>query len=175
LPSNIFSCYIEGLIVLQIIFKKMTKVRIIVQKAKKYYFDEWRGNEKVCPAFGEKVYITRTGWDHIVYSRRRRLVDKIIRLKNLKVAREILESANTYQTIQKKGPYYRYGLWVIRGDRKFKVVVSSKGKKGRKVFLSFMVSSLTKRQQMKIDKHNKKIIEEFRKNNPRRKTVKRRK
>lgn len=153
----------------------MTKVKTIIGRAKKYYFEEWRGNEKICPAFGEKVYITRTGWNHIVHLPRRRLVDKIIRLKNIKVAREILETANTYQTIEKKGPYYRYGLWVVKGDRRFKVVVSSKGRKGRKILLSFMVSSLTKRQQIKIDKHNKKIIAEFRKKHPRRRSKRGRK
>lgn len=155
------------------ILSTMTKVKTIIDKAKEYYFKEWRGNEKVCPAFGEKVYITRLGWNHIVNIPRRRLVDKIIRLKNLKVAREILETANTYQTTEKKGPYYRYGLWVIKGDRKFKVVVSSKGRKGRKVLLSFMVSSLTKRQQIKIDRHNKKIIAKFRKKHPRRRKSRR--
>jgi len=101
----------------------MATLKSITNKAKKFYFEEWRGHEKVCPAFGEKVYITRLGWDHIVYLPRRRLVDKIIRLKNLPIAREILETANTYQTVERKGSYFLYGLWVVKGNKKFKVVV----------------------------------------------------
>jgi len=150
----------------------MTSVKSIVNRAKKFYFEEWRGREKICPAFGEKVHVTRLGWNHIVYLPRRRLVDKIIRLKNLNIAKEILETATTYQTIEKKGAYYRYGLWAIRGNKRFKVVVSSKGKKGRKTFFSFMVSSLTRKEQLKTIRQNKKIIREFRKRNPRRKRKK---
>lgn len=81
----------------------MATVQSIIKRAKDYYFREWKGREKTCPAFGEKVYLTKLGWNHIVHHPRRTLTDKIIRLKKLSLAREILEKATTYQTLQKKG------------------------------------------------------------------------
>lgn len=42
----------------------MPSLKSIEKKAKEYYFRQWRGNEKICPAFGEKVYITNLGWNH---------------------------------------------------------------------------------------------------------------
>ncbi|MFZ5366350.1 MAG: hypothetical protein ACOZBZ_03570 [Patescibacteria group bacterium] len=60
----------------------MSSIKLIIKKAQKFYFEEWRGHEKICPAFGEKVYVTKIGWRHIAKHPRRKLVDKIIRLKN---------------------------------------------------------------------------------------------
>jgi len=146
----------------------MATVKSIIKKARKYYFDEWRGNEKICPAFGEKIYVTRLGWNHIVEHPRRSLVDKIIRLKKLPLAREVLETTTTYQTIQKKGKYHLYGLQAIKGNTRIKVVVSSKTKRGRKVLYSVMFKSIKRQEQRTIDRHNAKIIMEFRKKYPRR-------
>lgn len=133
----------------------------ILKKAKDYYFDQWRGYEKECPAFGEKVYLNRIGWNHIVYHRRRTLVDKIIRLKKLPLAREILEKATTYQTLQSKGEFYYFGFTAIKGDTRIKVVVSSRGMKGKKILYSVMFKSLVRQRQRNIDRHNKKIISDF--------------
>lgn len=109
----------------------MAKLKQIFKKAKEYYFNEWRGTEKVCPAFGEKVYVTKLGWKHIAKHPRRNLVDKIIRLKNLKLAREVLETSTTYQTLQVKRGFYLYGFRAIKRNKVIKVVVSSKGKRGK--------------------------------------------
>ena len=152
----------------------MASLKSIIKKAKKYYFEEWRGREKVCPAFEEKVYLTRVGWNHIAKHRRRNLVDKIIRLRKLPLAREVLETSTTYQTIQKRGNYYLYGFQAIKGNTRIKVVVSSKGKRGRKILYSVMFKSLKRQKQRKIEQHNRKIIAEFRKRNPRRKLKRRR-
>lgn len=151
----------------------MSKLKSIVAKAKKYYFKEWKGNEKITPAFEEKVFITNLGWNHIVHHPRRKLVDKIIRLKKLSLAREVLETATTYQTLQKKGKFYLYGFQAIKGDTRIKVVVSSKGKNGRKVFYSAMFKSMSRQERINIDKHNKKIINEFRRKNPRKRARRR--
>jgi len=130
----------------------MSKVAIQIKKAKNYYFNEWKGNEKICPAFGEKVYITRLGWNHIVYHPRRNLVDKMIRLKNLNLARNILEKATIYQTIEKRGKYYYFGIRAIEGERGVTVVVTSKGKKGRKIFYSVMLKNLRRQRQYNRNK-----------------------
>lgn len=139
----------------------------ILKTAKDYYFNQWKGHEKECPAFGEKVYLTRIGWSHIAYHRRHSLVDKIIRLKKLPLAREVLEKATTYQTLLTKGKFNYFGFTAIKGDTRIKVVVSSKGTTGKKILYSVMFKSLTKQRRRNIDRHNKKIIANFRKKNPR--------
>ena len=140
-------------------------LKSIVTKAKNYYFNHWKGSEKICHAFGEKVYLTKLGWNHIANHPRRKLVDKIIRLKRLSLAREVLETATTYQTLQKRGSFYLFGFTAIIDNTRVKVVVSSKGKKGRKVLYSVMFKSLNKQSQRNIDKQNKLIIAKFRESN----------
>lgn len=145
----------------------MATFQSIIKQAKEYYFNKWRGHEDVCPAFREKVYLTRVGWNHIVYHPRRTLVDKIIRLKKLFLARELLEKATTYQTLQVKRGFHYFGFTAIKDDTRIKVVVSSKGKEGKKILYSVMFKSLERQAQRNIDKHNRKIVAEFRKRNPR--------
>ena len=116
----------------------MSKLKNLIEKARRYYFEEWRGNEKICPAFNEKVFVTRVGWDHIVHHPRRILADKLIRLKRLSVAREILETATTYQSVEKRGKYFLYELSAVKKGVVTKVIVSSKGQKGKKIFFSVM-------------------------------------
>ena len=53
------------------------------------------------------------------------------------MARELLEKAVFYQEVKKRGKYYYYRFDAIIRNKKVSVVVSSKGKKGRKTFLSF--------------------------------------
>jgi len=145
----------------------MARVADIIAKAKDYYFNQWRGHEKISPAFGEKVYLTGVGWRHIAHHPRRLLIDKIIRLKNLGLAREVLETANTYQTINQKGKFILYGITAIKGNKRIKVVVSSKGKTGRKILFSVMFKGLNKRERQQILEQNEKLITDFRRKNPR--------
>lgn len=151
----------------------MSDLKSIIKKARKYYFEEWRGSEKVCPAFGEKVYVTKLGWNHIVHHPRRKFVDKIIRLKKLPLARELLETATTYQTVQKRGKYILYGIQAIKNNTRVIVVVSSKGKNGKKVFYSAMFKSISRQEQRTVDRHNLKLIREFRRRYSKRSRVKR--
>lgn len=148
----------------------MSSVKTIIGKAKNYYFNVWRGNENICPAFGEKVYITKLGWNHIAHHPRRLLVDKLIRLKNLPLAQKVLETATTYQTLGARGNLYFYGFQAIQGAKMVKVVVTSKGKTGKKLLYSVMFKSIIRQEQRNIERHNKRIVDEFRKSHPRRKT-----
>jgi hypothetical protein len=142
-------------------------LKSIIRRARDYYFNQWRGKEKICPAFGEKVYLTRVGWHHIAYHPRRTLVDKKIRLKKLPLAREVLEKATTYQTLQKRGQFYLFGFTAIRGDTRVKVVVSSKGENGKKILYSVMFKSLIRQEQRNIEQQNRKIIAQFKRRNHR--------
>lgn len=139
----------------------MSNFESVYKKAKKFYFEEWRGHEKKCPAFEEKIYITTLGWKHIVGKPRRTIVDKVIRLKKLPLAKELLEKATTYQTVQKRGNYYLFGFQAIKSDTLIKVVVSAKGQNGRKVFYSAMFKNIYRSEQKKIDQHNLKLIKSF--------------
>lgn len=141
----------------------MTNIEIIVNKARKYYFEEWRGHEEICPAFGEKVFLTKIGWNHIAKHPRRKLVDKIIRLKKLPRARELLKKSTTYQSLQRIGKYYYYGFQAIEGNTRIKVIVTSKSRTGKKYLYSVMFKNIERSEQKKTDKHNQKLIQEFRK------------
>ncbi|OGY17582.1 MAG: hypothetical protein A2784_00530 [Candidatus Chisholmbacteria bacterium RIFCSPHIGHO2_01_FULL_48_12] len=138
-------------------------VKSIIQRAKDYYFNQWRGHEKTSPAFREKVYVTKLGWKHIAKHPRRLLVDKLIRLKHLSLARQVLETANTFQTTHQRGQYWYYGFRVVVDDRVVKIVVTSKGKRGRKILYSVMFKSLKKSQQKTLERHNQKLTTQFRK------------
>jgi len=120
----------------------MTKFKDIEARAKEYYFNIWRGHEKVIPAFNEIVYVTRIGWNHIVHHPRRTLKDKIIRLKKLELARQVLETSSHYQTAEIRGKFYYYGIQAIIKDTRVKVIVTSKGPKGRKLLYSVMFKSI---------------------------------
>lgn len=145
----------------------MSKFKDIETKAKDYYFNKWRGHEIIIPAFNEKVYITRIGWNHIVHHPRRTLLDKIIRLRKLDLARKVLETSNHYQTLEIRGKFYYYGIEAIVNETRVKVIVTSKGKKGKKILYSVMFKSISKQQRKIVDRQNEKIIAEFRRENPR--------
>lgn len=145
----------------------MASVKEIIKKAKNYYFNLWRGHEKICPAFGEKVYLTRLGWNHIAHHPRRTLVDKIIRLRKLSLAREVLETATTYQTLKKQKKFYLYGFQAIKEDTRIKVVVASKNEGSRKVLFSVMFKNISKNKQKRIEEENRVLITQFRKKYPR--------
>lgn len=145
----------------------MSKYKDVELKAKNYYFDKWRGHEKRIQAFDEIVFVNRIGWNHIVHHPRRTLKDKIIRLKKLELARKVLETSSHYQTMEVRGKFYYYGIQAIMNDTRVKVIVTSKGPKGKKVLYSVMFKSLSKQKQKIINKQNEKLIKEFRKNNPR--------
>lgn len=116
----------------------MTKNKNVVDRAWKFYFNEWRGHEKVCPAFGEVVFVTRLGWNHVVFNRRHRTKDVMMRLKYLSLAKELLEVATTYQDFRKRGSNYYYGFDAMLKGKRIRVIITSKGKLGKKVFLSII-------------------------------------
>ncbi len=145
----------------------MSNIRRLIAQAKDYYFNHWRGHENICPAFKEKVYVTRLAWNHICYHPRRLLTDKIIRLKKLSLAKELLDSATSYQTIQKQGQFILYGFRAIKADTVVKVVVSEKENSKRKELYSVMFKILKHQQQYKLNKKNDNLIRKFRRENPR--------
>ena len=152
---------------IKLMSKKTLKEQIAA--GKDYYFNQWRGHEKICPAFGEKVYITEVGWNHIAKHPRRVLVDKLIRIRKLPLAREVLETTNSIQTLRKKGKYWQWGIQAIKGNTRVKIVISSRNKTGtKKILFSVMFKNINRSKQKAIQEHNQRIIREFRKKYPRR-------
>ena len=145
----------------------MAKFKDIEAKAKDYYFNKWQGHEKIAPSFGETVYVNRIGWNHIVHHPRHTLKDKIIRLRKLDLARQVLETSSHYQTVEVRGKFYYYGIQAIVNDTRVKVIITSKGEKGKKILFSVMFKSISRQQQRIVDRQNQRIIETFRKTNPR--------
>ena len=65
-----------------------------------------------------------------------------------------------------RGRFYYYGIQAIVNDTRVKVIVTSKGAKGRKILYSVMFKSVVRQQQMVVDRQNERLIKEFRKKNP---------
>ena len=122
----------------------MTKNKNVIDKAWKYYFEEWRGHEKICPAFGEKVLVTHLGWEHVVHNRRHNLADVVRRLKSLQYARTLLETFPLYQEKRSTKKYDYYAFWGVIEEKRIKVIVSSPKSTGKKYFFSVMVRNTKK-------------------------------
>ena len=118
--------------------KKKGKYEKALSLGRRYY-EKWRKADTFCPAFNQKVLITRIGWDHLVSSRFRTKVERMERLKMLPLARKLIEKANTYQEYRHKNSLHYFSLVAEMDGRKIKVVLSSKTKEGVKNFLSVMV------------------------------------
>ena len=103
------------------------------------YYKKWGEAGSLSPALGEKVLVTRYGWDHLINPRKRRSkVEKIKRLEVLPLAKKILETATTYQEHRHSKGIHYYAFVAETGGKRIKVVISSKGK-GTKIFLSVIV------------------------------------
>jgi len=119
--------------------KHKSKYKILRDKTENFYFKKWRGKEKIAPAFGEIVYISRAGWDHIVFQKKRSKAEQARRLKAIPLAKILLETSTTYQEYRtQKGTEY-FALVGFVQNLRIKIVVRSKGKKGKKFLYSVIV------------------------------------
>ena len=119
--------------------KHRSKYRIIRERSKQFYFKKWRGKEKISPAFGTPTYVTRSGWDHIVFQKKRTTAEQIKRLKALPLAKKLLETATTYQEHRSHGQTNYFALVGFIEGVRIKVVIRSRGKSGRKFLYSVIV------------------------------------
>lgn len=110
------------------------------QKARNYYFNKWCGQEKITPAFKQRVLVTRSGWDHLVNpSHKRTKVEQMERFEILPLARKLLETAQTFQEHRKDNFGHYFAFTGYLGGRKIKVVVRSRTFSGAKYFYSLMI------------------------------------
>lgn len=120
--------------------KKKSKYDKARDKAYNYYFRKWRRNEKVTPAFKQKVLVTRSGWDHLVNPfHKRTKAEQARRFEILPLARKLLEEAQTFQEHRKDKLGHYFAFVGYLGGRKIKVVVRSKTFQGQKYFYSVMI------------------------------------
>ena len=120
--------------------RKKSKYDKVRNKAYIYYFNKWRGNEKVTPAFGQKIRVTRSGWDHLVNPfHKRTKAEQTRRFEILPLARKLLEEAQTFQEHRKDNLGHYFAFVGYLGGRKIKVVVRSKTMQGQKYFFSVMI------------------------------------
>lgn len=117
---------------------KKSKLERAQFKAWKFY-QEWRKTGSVCPAFnGERIYVTRLGWNHLVSPRKKRTVkEKIRRFEALPLAKKLIERSTTYQEHRTDHGISFWALTAHMDGRKIKVILSSRIKK--KYFLSVIV------------------------------------
>lgn len=119
--------------------RKKSKYDKAVDKARVFY-NRWREAETICPAFdGQRILVTRIGWDHLISSRFRTKVEKMERLMALPLARKLIEKTNTYQEYRYKNGLHYFALVANMDGTKIKVILSSKTKGGEKNFLSVMI------------------------------------
>lgn len=117
---------------------KKSKLEKVQDKAWRYY-QTWRKTGSVCPAFnGERIYVSRLGWNHLVSPRKKRTVkEKIRRFEALPLAKKLIERSTTFQEHRTENGISFWALTAHMDGRKIKVILSSKNK--RKYFLSVIV------------------------------------
>ena len=119
--------------------KTRSKLEKIQIKAWKYY-KNWSKTGSYSPALKERISITRYGCNHLIDPQKRRTkVQKIKRLNALPFAKKIIESSTTYQEHRFKDGADYYAFVAESSGKRIKVIVSSKGKHKKKVFLSVIV------------------------------------
>ena len=104
-----------------------------------FYFKKWHNKEKIAPAFGEIVYISRAGWDHIVFQKKRSKAEQLRRLKALPQAKKLIETATTYQEHRSQGENHYFALIGFIQGLRIKVVIRSKGKSNKKFLYSVII------------------------------------
>jgi len=116
-----------------------SKYKVARDKAEIFYFKKWRGKEKTAPAFNEIVLISRAGWEHIVFQKKRSKAEQLRRLETLPLAKKLLETSTTYQEERSKGEAQYFAIVGFVERKRIKVVVRSKGKNGKKYLYSVIV------------------------------------
>lgn len=75
-------------------------------------YKAWSREGVFCPAFGEKVYFTLVGWNHVVGNdkKHRSVRDVYRRLKLLPLAKDVISKAGTVQSVRTVSGVTTYGL-----------------------------------------------------------------
>lgn len=111
-----------------------------LKKAKHFYFNIWRGNEKPCPAFNKEIVkVGQAGWRHIKYSDKRNKKEVIPRLQLLPTAKYILENQVTFRERRKVANYEYWSLEEMVGADRVRVVIRSINKGPKHFFSVFIV------------------------------------
>ncbi len=119
--------------------KHKSKYKTARDKAESFYFKKWRGKEKTAPAFGEIVFVSRAGWDHIVFQKKRSKAEQLRRLEALPSAKKLLETSTTYQEHRNKGGADYFAIVGFIERQRIKIVVRSKARSSKKFLYSVIV------------------------------------
>lgn len=103
------------------------------------FYQIWRKSGSISPAFnGERIYVSRLGWNHLVSPRKKRTAkEKIRRFQALPLAKKLIEHSTTYQEHRTDHGISFWALSAHMDGQKIKVILSSKNTK--KYFLSVIV------------------------------------
>lgn len=111
-----------------------------LKKAKHFYFNVWRGNEKPSPAFnGEIVKVTREGWNHTIFSLKRKKIEILLRLQILRIAKYLIENSDQYSEYRKVGDSEYWALEGSVNKKRIRVIIRSKNKGPKHFFSVFQV------------------------------------
>ena len=116
----------------------MSNFKKELQKAKNFYFNIWRGNEKPSPAFnGEIVKAGRAGWKHLRYSDRRNSKEILPRLRLLPIAKTIIETQNEIKNYRRVDNVEYWALEDMVNGRRIRVIIRATGNKEKHFFSVF--------------------------------------
>ena len=120
----------------------MVKLKQVQDRAKKFYFEQWQGNERPSPAFGgEIVRVGRSGWRHIIYDKKRSKSEVLSRLALLKEAKIILETKRTFDNYGRKGNFEFWALRSVVKGKTIRVIVRSFDGNEKRFFSVFVETS----------------------------------
>lgn len=118
----------------------MSNFKKAIKKAKQYYFEIWKGNEKPSPAFNtEIIKVTKAGWNHIVFSSRRNASEIVERLSYIKNARELIERSAFIQNYRKVGAAEYWELQGMFGKVVVRTIIRSINLGEKHIFSVFRV------------------------------------
>ena len=119
--------------------KKFSKFERVRAKSYQFYFKTWSQNTLVTPAFGQKVKITRSGWEHLTIPPKRRTKAELLeRFRLLPLAKKLLQEASTYQEHRTDQFGHFFGLVSEFNGVRIKVIVYSRTLTSQKYFYSVM-------------------------------------
>lgn len=116
----------------------METLEEVKKKAWKFY-DVWRASKTFCPALKTEIRVSLKGWNHLLGtgSHKRQTKDIIRRLKLLRLARKVIEAADTTSRISNRHKKSFYVLEKTIGEKKIRVVLIE-DRLGNKIFYSVM-------------------------------------
>lgn len=103
------------------------------------FYNIWRTSKTFCPVLKSEIRVSLKGWNHLLgtSSHKRQTKDIIRRLKLLRLARKVIEAADTTSKRSNRHKKSFYVLEKTIGEKKIRVILVE-DRLGNKIFYSVM-------------------------------------